>query len=450
MPHDLGLYVTIVLVIAYFANILSFNIGSGIIQKLNDKKEYKYRNNYFTAGLLYILFFSLAGVLIFLALRDFIVQIFNIHDTRDILNLVAVLLPLTMLRNFFLHILQSEMEFKKLTWINLSALAVQTVVAVMLVYSGFNLRGVFYGLYSGESLGLILVSAIVFKRFRIRANKKTYQKASALIRFSSFIFIGSLAVLLDKRVDMLFVAHYLDKSTVAVYNYALKFSLFFLLLGNSFSRVTYPRFTKAFTNNSTFALNRLFRFSIDFSFLFITIASMIFLFNAEYIIDQLLPSYYLETLPFLMILFIGIVPKAIVSSTGTVFTAKGIPSVSAKVNWGLLALNVILNVLLIPRYGLYGAAIATSTTFILKPALVFYLLSVKTEIRYGYPKLIFGFFIFLAFLLLGEALTHLYIKELLIVLYSLYCVICFLKKEEKIYLYLQFSQIKRQVLNYIR
>lgn len=177
---------------------------------------------------------------------------------------------------------------------------------------------------------------------------------------------------------------------------------------------------------------------------------MIFLFNAEYIIDWLLPSYYLEALPFLMILFIGIVPKAIVSSTGTVFTSKGIPSVSAKVNWGLLGLNMILNVLLIPRYGLYGAAIATSTTFMLKPALVFYLLSLKTEIRYGYPKLVFSFFIFIACLLLGEALTHFYMKEILIVLYSLYCVIYFLKKEEKIYLYQQLSQINRQVLNYIR
>ncbi len=450
LPDDLGLYVTVILVITYFANILSFNLGSGIIQKLNDKKEQEFRNHYFTAGLLYILMFSLVGALIFLLLKDFIAQIFDISDAGYILNLALLLIPLTMLRMFFQHILQSEMEFRKLTYINLIAVAIQIVVVVILVYLGYSLKGVFYGLYAAEMLGLTLAASIVFRRFSLLVSKETYQKASSLLKFSGIIFIGSLAVLLDKRVDMLFVAHYMDKSTVAVYHYALKFSLFFLLLGNSFSKVTYPRFTKAFTNHSTFTLSRLFRFSIDFSFLFITIASMIFLFNAEYIIDWLLPSDYLEVLPFLMILFIGIVPKAIVSSTGTVFTAKGIPSVSAKINWGLLALNVILNMLLIPRYGLYGAAIATSTTFILKPALVFYLLSVKTEIRYDYPKLIFGFFVFVAFLLLGEALTHLYMKEFLIILYSLYCVIYFLKKEEKVYLYQQLSQINKQVINYIR
>lgn len=450
LPHDLGLYVTVVLVIAYFANILSFNIGNGIIQKLNDKSEQEYRNNYFTAGLVFILSFSLVGVLMFLALRGSIVQIFNIAEARYIMNLAVILIPLMMLRSFFLHILQSEMEFKKLTYINLSAGAVQTVVAIMLVYLGYDLKGVFYGLYSGETLGLILASTIALKRFGILVNKETYRKASRLIKFSSVIFIGSLAVLLDKRVDMLFVAHYLDQSTVAVYNYALKFSLFFLLFGSSFSRVTYPRFTKAFTDRSTLALNRLFRYSIDFSFLFITTSSMIFLFNAEYIIDRLLPSYYLEAVPFLLILFIGIVPKAIVSSTGTIFSAKGIPSVSAKVNWALLALNVVLNVILIPRYGLYGAAIATSTTFLLKPALVFYLLSIKTEISYAYSKLGFSFFIFIAFLLLGEALAHIYIKQLMILLYAFYCVFYFLKKEEKDYLYRQFNRINRQVLNYIR
>ena len=321
LPHDLGLYVTIILVITYFANILSINLGSGIIQKLNNQNEYVYRNNYFTAGLFYILSFALAGALIFLALKDLIAQLFDISDARYILNLAFMLIPITMLRMFFLHILQSEMEFKKLTYINLSAVIIQIIVAITLVHLGYSLKGVFYGVYSGETLGLILLSVIVFRRFSISTNKKTYQKSADLIKFSSIIFIGSLAVLLDRRVDMLFVAHYLDKSAVAVYNYAIKFSLFLLLLGNSFSRVTYPKFTKAFTDHSTLTLNRLFRYSIDFSFLFITIISMVFLFNSEYVIEWLLPSYYLEAVPFLLILFIGIVPKAIVSSTGTVFTA---------------------------------------------------------------------------------------------------------------------------------
>ncbi len=450
LPQDLGLYVTVVLVMTYFANMLSLNLGSGIIQKLNDKDEQQFRDNYFTAGLIYILAFSLVGTLIFLGLKSFIAQIFNISEGRNILNLAVMLIPITMVRSYFQHLLQSEMEFRKLTYINLSAVLVQIFVSVLLVYMGYNLKGVFYGLYSGKTLGLLIVSFIVLKRFRLMLNKKTQQKAPVLIRFSSVIFIGSLAVLLDRRIDMLFVAHYLDKSTVAVYSYALKFSFFFLLIGNSFSRVTYPRFTRAFSDHSIPDLDRLFQYSIDFSFLFITITSMIFLFNAEYIIDWLLPSYYLGALPFLLILFIGIVPQSVVSSTGTIFTARGIPSVSVKINWMLLSLNVVLNFLLIPRYGLYGAAIATSTTFLLKPALIFYLLSKKTEIKYTYPRLIFGFSIFVAFLFLGEALTNLYFKALLVAIYFFLCIIYFLNKDERMYLSRNLSQINKQVLNYIR
>ena len=450
LPGDLGLYVTVVLVITYFANILSLNLGSGIIHKLNNQNEQQFRNNYFTAGFIYILAFSLVGTLIFLGLKSLIVQIFDISEARYVLNLVFMLIPVNMLRIFFLHLMQSEMEFKKLTFINLSAVLVQTVVSVLLVYLGYNLEGVFYGLYSGQTLGLLLVSLMVFKRFRFILNKETQRKAPVLIKFSSIIFVGSIAVLLDRRVDMLFVAHYLDKSTVAVYSYALKFSLFFLLIGNSFSRVSYPRFSKAFSDGANTTLGRIFQYSIDFSFLFITVTSMIFLFNAEPIIGWLLPPYYLEAVPFLLILFIGVVPQSVVSSTGTIFTAGGIPSVSAKINWMLLALNVILNFFLIPIYGLYGAAIATSTTFLLKPALIFYLLSRKTEIKYTYTKLVAGFGIFIAFLFLGEALTSLYFKSLLIGVYTLLCVLYFLNKDERIYLSRNFSQVNKQVLSYLR
>jgi O-antigen/teichoic acid export membrane protein len=116
----------------------------------------------------------------------------------------------------------------------------------------------------------------------------------------------------------------------------------------------------------------------------------------------------------------------------------------------LLALNVILNFFLIPIYGLYGAAIATSTTFLLKPALIFYLLYRKTEIKYTYTKLIAGFVMFIVFLFLGEALTSLYIKFFLIGVYMLLCVLYFLNKEERLYLSRNFSQVNKQVLSYLR
>ncbi|MFW5944568.1 MAG: lipopolysaccharide biosynthesis protein [Bacteroidota bacterium] len=115
LPRDLGLYVTVILVISCFANILSLNAGSGIVQKLNDRSEQAYRFNYFTAGLLYILMFSLIGVLLFLSLKGFITQIFDIPETSYLLNLAVILIPITMLRSYFLHVLQSEMEFNKLT-----------------------------------------------------------------------------------------------------------------------------------------------------------------------------------------------------------------------------------------------------------------------------------------------------------------------------------------------
>lgn len=450
LPGDLGLVVTLILIVTYMASLLSMNLGGGIVRKLNDIKEGGESSHYFSAGFLLTIVLSAVSIIIFFILEEPITGVFKISAAKHVIYLAMPLIFFNMQRNYLTHVLQARMRFKTLALVNISAAVAQMFVTLILLLSGFGVEGVFYGVYSGGLVALVPLMFINTRHYGLTLNRATFQNLKKLAAFSSVIFVGSIAVLLDQRIDMLFVAHYLDHESVAVYNYALKFSLLFILFGQSISRITYPKFTRAFTLDSPQNINKLFSFAVNFAFFFLTIISMIFLFNSEWIINLVLPSFYLRIIPFLLILFIGIVPKAVVSSVGTFFTAQGIPSISAKINWGLLGINVVLNILLIPKFGLLGAAIATTTSFLLKPLIMFFLISKQVTVQYQYFKLMLHFLLFTGLLITGNYIESYFVREMIIIVYMLYTYSVFLNSEEKQYLQLNLNKLNRKMLQFVR
>ncbi|MFO8236560.1 MAG: oligosaccharide flippase family protein [Bacteroidales bacterium] len=435
LPGDLGVFVTILLVITYLVSVFSFGIGQSTVQKLNDRREASMRNHYFSAGMFVLAVFSSLACLLFIGLQKYILQIFEIQRASDILIMVVWLIPLNIFREYFSRILQANKEFRRLTFYNLTSVVIQIFVTILLVYyHNMNLEGVFYGIYTGGASAFILFILYIVKRYTLVFNPYTLQSAFKLIRFSSLIFAGSFALLLDRRIDVLFVSHFLESSDVAIYNYALKFSLLFLLIGNSMSKVSFPKLTNAFSSGASENIERILKYSVDFSFLILSFFALAFLFNAHFLVKLMLPEYYLQAVPFLPLLFIGILPKAVFSSIGTLFTAKGIPAVTARINWIMLGVNIILNLILIPIMGLYGAAIATSVSFLGQPVFIVIMLMKHIDISFPKTKIILNFTLLFLLIIFGTLITNIWVKELIIVMYALYCFFIFLTREEKQYL----------------
>ncbi|HKL38766.1 MAG TPA: oligosaccharide flippase family protein, partial [Bacteroidales bacterium] len=316
LPEQLGLFVTLLLVVTYAANIFSLNLGGGLVQKMNSQGVSQDPGRFFSAGLLATAFLSITALVVFYLLSDSLIHLFDIPRARSVIQMTYPLLVLTMFRSYFTHVYQAELRFKPLTLINMLAAGVQIVVTLLLLSLGMSLKGVFWGLYSSSLVALIPLSYQCFRRFGMVVKRQTFHHLKELTAFSSIIFVGSIAVLLDQRIDMIFVAHFLDNQDVAVYDYVLKFALLFVLFGASISKVTYPRFTRAFSSPSH-DISRIFNFSLNYTFFFLSILALIFFLHAEWIIGMLLPDFYLQLIPYLLILLIGVIPKSVVTSVGT-------------------------------------------------------------------------------------------------------------------------------------
>jgi O-antigen/teichoic acid export membrane protein len=449
LPSELGLFVTLLLVITYGANIFSLNLGGGMIQKLNSLKPSEKPASYFTAGLMSMVVLSFMSMLVFYFLRNSLIRLFDIPGARDMMNLIYPLLILTMLRSYFSHLYQAQLRFRQLTVINMVADLLQVLVTLLLLYQGYGLKGIFWALYVSSAVALVPLASYNLRKYGLEVNRITLHSLKSLVGFSSIIFAGSIAVLLDQRIDLIFVAHFLNNQEVALYGYVLKFALLFILFGYSISKVTYPRFTQSFASGSA-DVGRVFRFSLNYTFFFVSIIAMLFLLHARPIIGLILPDFYIRLIPYLLILLMGVIPRAVLDSVGSLFTAKGLPSISVWLNWGLLAINIFLNLILIPRFGLYGAAVATTSSFLLKPLIMLVLINRKLKVDYPYWKLLANFLLFMLLMVSGYAIESYLLREIILVGYIFYNFKWFLSRSEQQYLWSELSRFNSRIIQLVR
>jgi len=421
LPGELGTYVTLMIIATTVSQLFGLQIGKGVIQKINSSLNSE-RNLYFSSGLLGILFLSLLAIATLFLLQWNLIDLFDIHRSNELFYFILPLVFLIIGKEYFMHILQAELRMKRIAKINILAAIIQILLTLALVELGYGIKGIFVGLYCANGFAFFVMGYFAFRNFNLQFSNEILKYGKSLIKFSSLIYIGSIAVLLDKQIDLLLVSHFLPKEEVAVYNYAVKFSLLILVFGNSISRVTFPKMTQAFSTFSDKKINEIFTKSINYSFFILSVGVLFVLFHISFIIGLILPDFYLNMIPALTILMGSLLLFASWSSIGSIFTSKGIPGYSSVLNWIALLINIILSILLIPEFGIIGAAISTSVSFLFRFVAGIILVEIKIKTHYNYTNLLISYL--LAVSLIGAnffVLENMIIKELILITYLILC-----------------------------
>jgi O-antigen/teichoic acid export membrane protein len=415
LPHELGIFISLKLVTDYISQFAHFQLGAGVVQKINDVNLSDKRDNYFSAGLMSTLLIGVSATLLLYIFFDVVVESFRLQGYENLLLFISPFILLYLVVQYFSGVLRADLKFKTLAGVTSSATLIQLVLGVAFLVLGYKLFELFLSLYVGRLVAVILLGVSCFRRNRLVVDGTTVDAAKDLLKFSGLIYLGSVAVFLDTRMDLFFINYFLMKKEVAVYNYAVEIMLLFLMFGNSISRVTFPKLSRAFTSSASEEVNILYSRCLNFSFLILSVLSLFLLFHAEYLIRLILPAVYLEMIPALTILVLGIVLFATFASVGTIFTAKGIPGYGTLAIWICLFVNLVLNILLIPRYGLIGAAVATSTSFGLRVVIGMVLVEYKIRTDYNYFRLAGFYGLLIGIVVLSSfVLSSLLVKEILL------------------------------------
>lgn len=171
--------------------------------------------------------------------------------------------------------------------------------------------------------------------------------------------------LINRHVDILVLGLFASAADVGIYRVVINVSSLCTIGLQAVNMVVSPYFARIHAQGDMQKLQRLVTAAARATLLFALPVSVLFLLFGREIIELLFGQVYGAGYGALVWLTFGQLVNAAMGSVGFLLTMTGHEKEFAKgVAFGAL-LNLVLNFLLVPRFGMEGAAAATATTFAL-------------------------------------------------------------------------------------
>ena len=182
-----------------------------------------------------------------------------------------------------------------------------------------------------------------------------------IIDESKYLWFSFVSFLIYTQTDRLMINHYLGVEEVGVYTIGMQLSNILAILIGPIQNSLFPKFLELYRNDYQQYYNfyKLTNTIITQFYLIITLISIIVV---KYTFKYVYSSQYDGAILIYSILAFSVFIKANGSLQTSHMTIKNITKKSFYKTLVSLILNIILNILLIPKYGINGAAIATLIT----------------------------------------------------------------------------------------
>ena len=227
------------------------------------------------------------------------------------------------------------------------------------------------GVILAEILSLLMGCIVLFlyTQKKVGGVHFSYQKniLKDFISYGSKIYLGNIATYFFLRIDMWMINLFLKNSiAVGFYSIAVTLAEQIWIISQSAGTILLPRVS---SENNEKQLKE-FTPIVCRNILFLTvIISFILFLSGRWLIILLYSKKFLQSVASFQILLIG----GIAVAGGRILTSdlfgRGKPMVNTYIAIIAMLLNIVLNIILIPRYGINGAAWASTISYVLLFAL---------------------------------------------------------------------------------
>ncbi|WP_325630979.1 flippase [Methanospirillum sp.] len=237
---------------------------------------------------------------------------------------------------------------------------IRIIVQTLAVVAGFGVAGLAGGVVAGLVAGLIYLVPLC--RFRpVLFNAKA---AENLIRFSFWSLLASGGMVLYGNIDTILLGYFASTSEVGLYRIPLQLASFSLFSALALQTILYPKFVAWNNEGRRDLISAYLASALSYSLLLALPVCI----GGSYLGGRLLyflyGSPYEAAWPVLILLLITQVAYVFVYLWSMALGALGIPRAGAMAALIASVVNIPLNLILIPGFGITGAAAAILITVI--------------------------------------------------------------------------------------
>lgn len=260
---------------------------------------------------------------------------------------------------------------------NLMMPASRIVVFIVCYVSGYGFHSILYAVIASSVLSSAFILIILIKQTEKAIGKPFHfpdfikqwyssEDKPAIITYSFPLFLTGFCWIVIRSTDVLMIGHFLESSDIGVYAAAAVIAtLLTTFLLRSLESILAPLIATQHGSDSNDNIQYLYITTTRWMF-FITLPVVIFIVLAA---DTIMLIYGKEFTArgsvVLLILMIGQMVDCVTGGVGNILTMTGHQKKELATNVIAVILNIILNLCLIPFFGIIGAATATSLSLII-------------------------------------------------------------------------------------
>ena len=434
-PDGLGLYSMVTMLAGIISIIAGLGIHGAVVKYAAEYKgDIGKLYSLVSSGLITVIILGVTSSVVLFISSDTLARIFGMPPLSVLLKIYSFVFPFYLIFEIILSLFNGLREMKYYSFINTLNGVLIFLFIVTFLFLGLGVKGAVVG----DMLALIVVAALAltlmrkFIQFTI-SNYKKYTKK--LMLFGNQLILVNAANIINYQADTILIGYFLAATDVGYYAVAVSLSRFFWRVPEAIHRVTYPTTSEYWAKNKFDSLNKMIDKSMKYSACLLLIVGLgVWFFAKEIIVFLFGQAFFPAILP-LRILIIGTVLFGIYKSIGGTLPAIGRPDLSFKISVVGATANVVLNVSLIPRFGIAGAAVATITSFIIITIFSSYFIKKLTKVNIDAKWYTSAFTITLLAMAVFSAspkwINTYFLGSLILCIYIAILLLFFLTKEDK-------------------
>lgn len=360
--EDYGIYSIFLNIVTLASTFTTFGIDTAtgyVMQNKKYKKEEALVNTFVLGIIISLISFFIFYVIFYnLHLSDF-------NIIPDSIKIYMVISSVCMLSaNILYSVLIGNMHFKSYSFFTIIPnITLLTLLFITTRLFKLSLEETAFYFMSGYILTVFSLGLYLAIRYKVFKNLKYFRKeiSTYILRYGFQSYLSNGITFLNYRINIFIIGYYLGSKDVGFYSTCLVVVDFIWLISSTMASITYPMFSNP---NIVDLRKKLIPIITRSILLLTTLAFATFYILGDFLIPLLFGKDFLVIKSILLILAPGIILFGAGKIITADFVSQGKPKINIYLNTIALLMTIILNYIFIPHFGLIGAAMASSLSFI--------------------------------------------------------------------------------------
>ncbi len=393
-PEEYGQFSLAIIVLGLFVAISTLGLTDGLLRYISLYRGKREQNkiNYlinFCATLLLIS--GIISCLIMFFSASFISkEIFHNESLILYIKVFSFLVPMSIFMNVFITIIRAYEEINIYSFIqNILQNLVKLIFLLIFIFFGFKGGAVIFSYFLG--IFSMLAVSYFFCRYKLSEIFVKYQVSNKIkkkinkevLSYSWPIVFFGLTISILYWTDSFLLGYFKSVTEVGIYNAALPIVTLLSMAPEIFGQLFIPLIAKEYAKKNLSMIKELSKQIVKWIFIINLPLFLIILIFPGVAINLLFGANYLAAENALMLLSVGGIFVSLTTISASLLFIKGKSKLVLINILGVAIINIILDIILIPKYGLEGAAFATMFSNILFGTAAL----IETKIYFGFIPL---------------------------------------------------------------